>query len=263
MRRVSLALALTAAFMFGTITAHSGLDARLGAARPVRAQDECQTFAETGKQVCGLFLRYWREHGGLAQQGFPISDVFDETSEIDGKTYSVQYFERAVFERHPENAGTPYEVLLSLVGREKFERKYSARLPAGAIALQVNQEGTLPGLPAGMNIRVRILGVEEGIEFARGVCPGPPPAALGKFVGILVQLTNLGYEPGFLRAPRLWDTQGRQFSVADSCAQAAASDYFNKQTYSETVQPGITADAVMLFDVARDAVPLSIAPQER
>ena len=263
MRRVSQVLALTVAFMLGSFTAHSGLNARLLAARAAHAQDECQTFAETGKQVCGLFLRYWREHGGLAQQGLPISDVFTEQSAIDGKTYRVQYFERAVFEHHPEHSGTPYEVLLSLVGRETFERKYPAGLPSGAIALQVNQEGTLPGLPAGMTFRVRILGVEDGTEFARGVCPGPPPTAQGKFVVILVQRTNLGNEPGYLRAPRLRDTQGRQFSVADSCVQAAASDHFDMQTYSETVQPGITADAVMVFDVARDAVPVSIAAQER
>ena len=36
--------------------------------------------------------------------------------DLDGKTYTVQYFERAVFEQHPENAGTPYDVLLSQLG---------------------------------------------------------------------------------------------------------------------------------------------------
>src|SRR5438874_13578588 len=78
-------------------------------------QANCQTFPETGKSVCGRFLSYWREHGGLAQQGYPISGEFPERSEIDGKTYTVQYFERAVFEVHPENR-PPYDVLLSLLG---------------------------------------------------------------------------------------------------------------------------------------------------
>src|SRR5690349_10476534 len=64
----------------------------------------CVTFPETGKQVCDRFLQYWQEHGGLAQQGLPLSDEFQEVSPIDGKTYTVQYFERAVFEKHPENA---------------------------------------------------------------------------------------------------------------------------------------------------------------
>ncbi|HET8630995.1 MAG TPA: hypothetical protein VFL91_26545 [Thermomicrobiales bacterium] len=38
----------------------------------------------------------------------------------NGQTYRVQYFERARFEYHPENAGTPYEVLLGLLGREQY-----------------------------------------------------------------------------------------------------------------------------------------------
>ena len=52
----------------------------------------------------GMFLDYWNTHGGLAQQGFPISDEMQRQSDTDGKTYTVQYFERAVFELHPENA---------------------------------------------------------------------------------------------------------------------------------------------------------------
>ena len=37
-------------------------------------QPDCQTFPETGKNVCGSFLTYWQTRGGLAQQGFPISN---------------------------------------------------------------------------------------------------------------------------------------------------------------------------------------------
>jgi hypothetical protein len=85
-------------------------------------------FAETGRSLGGRFLEYWRSHGGLAQQGFPISDEFQEKSELDGKTYTVQYFERAVFELHPENQ-SPYDVLLSLLG--VFEHKW--RQGAGSI----------------------------------------------------------------------------------------------------------------------------------
>src|SRR6478609_6698459 len=56
----------------------------------------CQTFPETSKTVCGAFLTYWRTHGGLAQQGLPLTDPFQEVSQVDGKIYTVQYFERAV-----------------------------------------------------------------------------------------------------------------------------------------------------------------------
>jgi beta propeller repeat protein len=84
-------------------------------------------FRETGKRLGGKFLDYWNRNGGLAQQGFPISDEFTEVSDLDGKPYTVQYFERAVFELHPENAGTPYEVLLSQLGRFQLRAKYGER----------------------------------------------------------------------------------------------------------------------------------------
>jgi hypothetical protein len=72
-------------------------------------------FAETGKCVNGPFLSYWNNHGGLAINGFPISDQFTETLE-DGKPYTVQYFERVRMELHPENA-PPFDVLLGQFGR--------------------------------------------------------------------------------------------------------------------------------------------------
>ena len=73
--------------------------------------------------VSGRFLEYWETHGGLAQQGFPISEPFVEKSEVDGKWYIVQYFERAVFEYHPENP-QPNDVLLSLLGSFAYNRRY-------------------------------------------------------------------------------------------------------------------------------------------
>ena len=63
-----------------------------------------RSFPETGKTVSGRFLQYWETHGGLAQQGFPISEEMQEKSDVDGNTYTVQYFERAVFEMHPESS---------------------------------------------------------------------------------------------------------------------------------------------------------------
>src|SRR4051794_81647 len=68
-----------------------------------RAQSDCQTFTQTGKQVCGRFLEYWNQNGGLAQQGYPLTNAANEKSDTNGKTYLTQYFERAVFEMHPEN----------------------------------------------------------------------------------------------------------------------------------------------------------------
>jgi hypothetical protein len=73
-------------------------------------------FEPTGHTLRGSFLRYWQANGGLAQFGYPITEEFAEVNPDDGKTYTVQYFERARFEYHPEFAGTRYEVLLGLLG---------------------------------------------------------------------------------------------------------------------------------------------------
>ena len=100
--------------------------------RPAEAQPAgCRLFPQTGTTVCGKFLTYWDAHGGLAQQGYPITEAFQEVSELDNKSYTVQYFERAVFELHPENA-PPYDVLLAQLGTYQMRRKYPNGAPGGA-----------------------------------------------------------------------------------------------------------------------------------
>jgi hypothetical protein len=66
----------------------------------------------------------------LAQQGYPISNEFTELSELDGKPYTVQYFERAVFEMHSENP-EPHNVLLSQLGTFQLKKKYPGGPPGG------------------------------------------------------------------------------------------------------------------------------------
>lgn len=75
-------------------------------------------FPQTGHNLGGEFLRYWTARGGLPSFGYPISEELREVSQADGRTYTVQYFERARFEYHPELAGTDYVVLLGLMGWE-------------------------------------------------------------------------------------------------------------------------------------------------
>ncbi len=67
-------------------------------------------YQDTGHYLYGQFRDYWNGNGGLLQFGFPITKVFDQKSE-NGQTYPTQYLQRAVFEQHPENKGTPFEVL--------------------------------------------------------------------------------------------------------------------------------------------------------
>lgn len=93
------------------------------------AQATCRTFPETGKQVCGRFLDYWTNNGGLAQQGLPLTNEFVEVSDLNGQSYTVQYFERAVFEKHPENSA-PYDVLLSQLGTFRLAAKYPSGDPS-------------------------------------------------------------------------------------------------------------------------------------
>jgi hypothetical protein len=63
------------------------------------------------------FLSYWRTHGDIAVFGYPISEPVQEQSNIDGKSYLVQYFQRNRFEYHPEN-DAQYQVLLGLLGKD-------------------------------------------------------------------------------------------------------------------------------------------------
>jgi hypothetical protein len=56
------------------------------------------------------FLHFFKTRGDLDVFGYPISEELRESG------YTVQYFQRARFEYHPEFAGTPYEVELGLLG---------------------------------------------------------------------------------------------------------------------------------------------------
>ncbi|MCX7790471.1 MAG: hypothetical protein N2378_07505 [Chloroflexaceae bacterium] len=89
-------------------------------ARPVPdpGLPEVRYFAPTGHTLRGAFRGYWEANGGLERFGYPLTEEFTTTRAEDGRTYTVQYFERARFEAHPEHQGTRYAVLLGLLGRE-------------------------------------------------------------------------------------------------------------------------------------------------
>ncbi len=73
-------------------------------------------FVETGHSLAFGFKNFWENSGGLPVFGYPITEEFSEVNPDTGQTYTVQYFERQRFEYHPENRGTPYEVLLGRLG---------------------------------------------------------------------------------------------------------------------------------------------------
>lgn len=72
-----------------------------------------------GYQISGRFLEVWSSQGSdqanVYVNGLPITARRREISLVDGKTYDVQWFERARYEYHPENK-PPFDVLLGLLG---------------------------------------------------------------------------------------------------------------------------------------------------
>jgi hypothetical protein len=98
---------------------------------------DCTYIAETGHSLCRGFRDYWHAHGlefgdkgvsyreSLALFGYPISDEYVDPA--TGET--VQYFERARFEYHPENPA-PYQVLLGLLGGPKWSSVEATTTPA-------------------------------------------------------------------------------------------------------------------------------------
>ncbi len=90
----------------------------------------CLFFEETGHSLCSPFLSMWQAKGlefdgrrgksyleNLALFGLPLSEPQTET--MAGQQYTVQWFERARFEYHPENQQA-YKVLLGLLGNELY-----------------------------------------------------------------------------------------------------------------------------------------------
>lgn len=85
---------------------------------------------ETGHAIAPEFWEFWSGHGldfgdegtsfreSLALFGYPLSEPMIETN-ADNDTVLTQYFERAVFEFHPDNPAD-YRVLLRRLGEEEM-----------------------------------------------------------------------------------------------------------------------------------------------
>jgi hypothetical protein len=78
-------------------------------------------FPETDIYVGGSFWSYWNENGGLRIFGYPISPEMDEMCE-DGEIHTVQYFERARYEYHPDEPDA-YIVLLTRLGSAAYDAR--------------------------------------------------------------------------------------------------------------------------------------------
>jgi DNA-binding beta-propeller fold protein YncE len=103
------------------------VDANFAPAKPLGGAGQLGAqqiyFTETSHNLSYAFLSYWQQNGGLERFGYPISEEHTELDPATGKVFDMQWFERARFEYHPENTGTPYLVLLGLLGQELQARK--------------------------------------------------------------------------------------------------------------------------------------------
>lgn len=94
-------------------------------------------FAESGHTLGGAFREFWERKDGLVIFGYPISEELSEVG-ADGVARTVQYFERARFELHPEFAFTPAAIQLGHLGRQALaargELQY-ATAPAAPMTL--------------------------------------------------------------------------------------------------------------------------------
>jgi hypothetical protein len=112
-------------------------------------QNGCLYFDQTGHNVCdqaaGIgFKSYWQSHGlefdgqrvvsygeSLALFGLPLTEPRMETNS-SGDRVLTQWFERARFEWHPNQANPSYRVLLGLLGNELRGPVTPPKLPTNA-----------------------------------------------------------------------------------------------------------------------------------
>jgi hypothetical protein len=125
----------------------------------------CRLFPETGHSVCGELLRAWMSVGveidgrpgtsdseRMALFGLPLTDEQPETLS-DGRTYTVQWFERARMEIHPE-LPTRSRVLFGLLGSELGPRSAGASMlslvqPVQIVISAIGLDGVI--VPAGLD----------------------------------------------------------------------------------------------------------------
>lgn len=88
-------------------------------------------FKETNHTVAEPFLTYWHKNGEVRRFGYPISESFEERSPANGKPYTVQYFERAIMEYHPELPASD-SVQLTALGSLRLKELYPNGAPMGA-----------------------------------------------------------------------------------------------------------------------------------
>ena len=84
------------------------------------AHEICFDKEQTPYCLTDPFSDYWEVNGGLPVFGYPIAERTAELNRDTGEIYPTQWLERNRFEYHEANKGTPYAVLLGLLGKERL-----------------------------------------------------------------------------------------------------------------------------------------------
>jgi uncharacterized lipoprotein YbaY len=262
-------------------------------------RQSCRFFAETGHNVCGAFLRAWQASGveldgragtsveeSLALFGLPLSDEVTET--IEGRQYSVQWFERARLELHPENP-PPYDVLGGLLGVSVSGAEASGpqtamantswRLvsygpldaPVAAVAespatLAFDAEGSLNGT-AGCNLFGGSYQVAGGqLTFGQVVstlriCEGEALAAQERaLLGALTGTARYSLEAGRLRI--FYDNGAAALTFEPGAPQGSASVTGTVSYLDRSALPAGFTITVQLLDISRQDAPAAVIAEQ-
>jgi hypothetical protein len=236
----------------------------------------CRVFPETGHSVCGAILKAWRANGlqidgkkavsdaeSLALFGMPLSGVLTETLS-DGKQYQVQWFERARFELHPENAA-PYDVLLGLLGNEDFAHRNKPKPTATAVPAPTAVPNPILSVQE-LNQRRRAMPAgfwsttQYGVQLAAGSITYIPnirysDASPGhKYVVLSISVKNIrnrGDDEVYINPYRftLIDLEGRSYSHISSTY--SLDSYLD----STDVYPGYSGGGQLAFELPNNTAP--------
>ncbi|MEI6045002.1 MAG: polysaccharide deacetylase family protein [Chloroflexota bacterium] len=127
-------------------------------------------FPETSHSLNFGFLEFWRNHGERDSLGLPISEEMEET-DAKGQKITVQYFEYARLEYHPDLAKTNNAVQIGQLGRKQAgEQVTSAELERVPLA-NLNQPRSVR-IPSLMIHYVRVVDIKKDpLGFGLSVTP--------------------------------------------------------------------------------------------
>ncbi len=105
----------------------------------VRAQSEGRLYPQTGYTLAPEFIPFYDANGGIPLFGYPVTEAYTEGG------YLIQWTERQRLEWHPENAGTPYEVQIGLLGNELTKGLNGPSFSSALHAMTSDPQQSSPG----------------------------------------------------------------------------------------------------------------------